>query len=237
MPLIDNLVTRFPNGVTNLPVSDIFNSLNEPDPSIYVRDFDDFVNYLVTDWNAVSGVGTPVRAVQAGFGGLLRVQTSAASGDNSYLQRNNPNFQVITGTTPKPFYFECRIAQTDDATNGVFVAGLQIAVAANNFLTPVNGIFFRKSAAQTGLELVSRAASVETTTGNIFTIVAATAYKFQFFFDGIDSLWAAVNGNTLAKLTPAALPSVLMGPTVGIQAGTAVVRNMDIDQLLTLQER
>lgn len=234
MSLVNNLITRLTPGVTNVPVGDIFNSLKEPDGSLYIRDFDEFVNYLVTDWNAVSGVGTPTRAVTAGLGGLLRISGSAASGDNSYLQRNNPNFQITAG---KPLFFEARIAQVDDATNGAYVAGLQIAVAANNFLTPVNGIFFRKQAATTNLEIVSRAASVETTTV-LTTIAAATAYRLQFFWDGIGTdVWAAVNGTVLGKVSPAALPSVLMGPTVGEQNGTAAARLLDLDQIFAVQER
>lgn len=235
MPLIDNLTTRFPNGVNNVSAQDIFNAIHEPDVSQYIRDFDDYVNYLVTDW-LTGGVGAGTTAVQAGLGGLLRLTTTAAGGDNRYIQRNNSNFQITVG---KKMYFQCRLAQTDDATNGVFAIGLQIAVAANNFLTPVNGIFFRKPAAATAIEFVSRAASVETTSGlTVFpAIAAATPYRFQFYFDGVDSLWGAINGTVYAKITPAALPSVLMGPTFGLQAGTAVARNMDVDQELVLQER
>lgn len=231
--LIDNTVTRLPFGITNVPVSDIFASLTEPDFSDFIRDFDDLVNYLVTDWST-GGVGAGSTAVQAGLGGLLRLTDAAADNDNRWIQRNNPNFQIVAG---KRIFFQARIAQVSDATQSDVVAGLQIAVAANNFLTPVNGIFFRKDDDAATIALVSRAASVETTTGAIATIAAATAYRLQFFFDGIDSIWAGINGTVLAKITPVALPSVLMGPTFGLQNGEAVAKNMDIDQVLVLQER
>lgn len=235
MSFRDNQVTRLAFGITNNNDADIFNSLREPDQSLYIRDFDEYVNYLVTDWST-GGVGAGSTTVQAGLGGLIRLLTTAAGGDNRWIQRNNPNFQVVAG---KKIFFQCRLAQTDDATNGVLAIGLQIAVAANNFLTPVNGIFFRKNAAQTSIEFVSRAAGVETTSGALpnFVLAAATPYRFQFFYDGQADIWCAINGTPLARITPAALPAVLMGPTIGLQAGTAVARNADIDQILVLQER
>lgn len=231
--LIDPTVTRLKNGITNLDVGDIFASLVEPDPSKFIRDFDDLVNYLVTDWST-GGVGAGTTAVQAGLGGLLRLTNAAADNDNRYIQRNNPNFQIVAG---KRLFFQARIAQISDATQSDVAVGLQIAVAANDFLTPANGIFFRKDDGAATVALVNRAATVETSTGAIATLAAATAYRFQFFYDGGSDLWAAINGVTLARLTPAALPSVLMGPTFGIQNGEAVAKNMDIDQILVLQER
>jgi hypothetical protein len=232
--LIDNLVTRYPGGVGNVPVSDIFASLMEPDMSDFIRDFTEFDHYLVTDW-ATGGVGAGTTAVQAGLGGLLRLTNAAADNDNRYIQRNNPNFQIVAG---KKLFFQARIAQISDATQSDFSIGLQIAVAANDFLTPANGIFFRKDDGAATIAFVSRAATVETTSGALgVTIAAATSYRFQFYYDGGVDLWAGINGTVLARITPVALPSVLMGPTIGVQNGEAVAKNMDIDQILVLQER
>lgn len=232
MSLIDHQVTRFKNGVTNVDVGDIFNSLHEPDPSQYIRAFEDFITFTSGDWST-GGVGTPTRAAQAGRGGLVRLGTSAALGDNSWLQPANPHFQIVAG---KKIFFRARLTP-DSASLGTTGAGLQIAVATNNFLTPVNGIFFRKAAGASTIELVSRSASVETTSGAIATLTDATQYEIAFFYDGVSDIWGSVNGSVLTRITPAALPSVLMGPTFGIQAGSAVARTLDLDQFLVLQER
>lgn len=232
MPLIDNTVTRFERGVNNVAVGDIFNSLREPDPAAYIRAFDDFITFTAADYST-GGVGTPTRAAQAGRGGLIRLGNSAADNDNSWLQSANPNFQIVSG---KKAFFSA-IVTPSDATQSDFVAGLQIAVATNNFLTPVNGIFFIKDDDAATIEFVSRAASVETTSGAIATLVDATSYRLQFFYDGGADLWAAINGSVLARITPAALPSVLMGPTFGVQNGAAVAKTLDVDQYLVLQER
>lgn len=232
MSFTDLNVTRLERGITNVAVGDIFNSLLEPDPSKYIRAFEDFITFTSGDYST-GGVGTPTRAAQAGRGGLIRLGTSAASGDNSWIQPANPHFQIVAG---KKIFARFRLT-VDSASLGTHAAGLQIAVASNNFLTPVNGIFFRKAAGGSTLEFVSRAASVETTSGAIATLTDATQYDCAFFYDGGADLWASVNGTALARITPAALPSVLMGPTIGIQAGSAVARTLDVDQYLVLQER
>lgn len=232
MPLIDPLVTRLQFGHTNVPVSDIFNSLRTSDPTIYNTLFDDFHVFTSADWS-VGGVGTPTRAALAGRGGLVRLGTTGTSGDNSWLQTANPTFQIVAG---KKIFFSARVALDSAAlcTTGI---GLQIAVASNNFLTPVNGIFFRKPASVSTIEFVSSAASTETTSGAIATLVDATAVQLEFFYDGLTGLWGSVAGSVVTRITPAALPSVLMGLTLGGQAGSAVARTLDIDQVFIAQER
>lgn len=232
MPLIDNRVTRMNGGITNVLENDIFNSLREPDPTIYNRLFEDFHIYTAAQWS-VGGQGTPARAQQAGLGGLLRLTTTAVSGDNSWLQTINPTFQIVAG---KKLFVRARLAP-DSAANATSSFGLQPAVAGNNFLTPINGIYFRKAAGASTWEFLNRATNVETSTGAIATGADGVQINLGFFYDGASDLWASVNNAVVARITPAALPSVLMGITFGTQAGTAQARNMDIDQFFVAQER
>lgn len=232
MPLIDPNVTRLPRGLTNVESNNIFNSLREFDPLIYNRFFEDFHVFAAASYST-GGVGTPTRAAQAGLGGLVRLGNSAADNDNSWLQSANPTFQLIAG---KKLFFGARVTPSD-ATQSDLAVGLQIAVASNNFLTPVNGLFFRKDDDAAAIALVSRAASVETTTGAVATLTDATQVELQFYYDGIGSVWGAVNGTVVGRLTPAALPSVLMGFTFGVQNGAAVAKTLDIDQVFVAQER
>lgn len=232
MPLIDPNVTRLPRGLTNVESNDIFNSLRMFDPTLYQSYFDDF-HLFVSSSFSTGGVGTPTRAAQAGAGGLVRLGNSAADNDNSWLQQASPTFLLTAG---KKTFFGARVTPSD-ATQSDLAVGLQIAVASNNFLTPVNGLFFRKSDDAATIELVNRAASVETTSGAIATLTDATAVELQFFYDGVDSVWGAVNGTVLARITPAAVPAVLMGFTFGVQNGAAAAKTMDIDQVFVAQER
>lgn len=238
MPLANN-VTRFGIGLNNLPDNAIFANFNLPDRSVVHSFLEDFDLFLATMWT-VGGVGTPTRALVAGDGGLLSISNSAADNDNSWVQ-GSIGYTTVLG---KRIFFRAR-ASCDDAVQSDLVLGLQIAVAANNFLTPVNGIFFRKDDDAATIALVSRAASVETTSGVIGTIVTSQQFEVAFAFDGTsNTIAAAFQANTangpapiVAIITPAALPSVAMGVVAGCQNGTAAIRTMLLDQIFASKER
>jgi hypothetical protein len=225
-------VTRWSGGVTNVSDTNIFNSLKEPDPTLYHSLNQDFDTFTVAQFS-VGGVGTPTRAQVAGLGGVVALGTSAADNDNSWLQTINPTFQIVAG---KKIFFRARF-NVSDATQSDIALGLEIAVAANNFLTPVNGIFLRKDDDSTSIALVSRAASVETISSTMGTIVTATNHVVSFFYDGVSTLFAQLDSNGPVSISPVALPSVLMGLTAALQNGDAVVRALNVDQLIVIQER
>jgi hypothetical protein len=238
MPLANN-VTRFPIGLNNLPDNDILANMAQPDPTRYHSFYEDFDLFLATMWGT-GGVGTPTRALVAGNGGLLSVATSAADNDNSWIQ-GSIGYTAVAG---KRLFFRAR-ASVDDAVQSDLALGLQIVVAANNFLTPVDGIFFRKADDAATIALVSRAASVETTSGAIGTIVTSQQFEVAFAYDGHSNIIAAAfQANTangpatiVGSIIPAALPSVPMGVVAAVQAGTAAIRTMQLDQLYAARDR
>lgn len=234
-----NNVSRFSGGLGNVLDNNIYANFGIPDRTLVHSFLEDFDLFLATMWT-VGGVGTPTRALVAGDGGILAIANSAAGADNSWIQGS-------IGYTPaatRRLYFRAR-ASVDDATNAVVALGLQIAVAANNFLTPVNGIFFLKSAAQTGMVLRNRAASVTTDTASLGAVVAAQQFEVAFAIDlGTNVIAAAFQANTalgpapiVATLTPAALPVVGLGVVAGCQNGTAVIRTLNLDQIFAAKER
>jgi hypothetical protein len=238
MPTANN-ITRLPIGLNNLPDNNVFANIRLPDASVVHSFLEDFDLFLATMWT-VGGVGVPTRALVAGDGGILAIANSAADNDNSWIQ-GSIGYTMVAG---KRVFFRARAA-VDDATQAEFVLGLQIAVAANNFLTPVNGIFFRKDDESTSMTFVSRAASVETTSGAIGTIVAAQQFEVAFAYDGGSNVLAvAFQANTalgaapiVATITPAALPSVAMGVVAGVQNGSAVIRTLSLDQIFASKDR
>jgi hypothetical protein len=238
MPLL-NVVTRFPNALNNLKDNDPLANFSLPDRSQVHSFLEDFDLFLATMWT-VGGVGTPTRALVAGDGGILSISNSAALNDNSWIQGS-------IGYTPaatRRMFFRAR-ASLDSATLAIAALGLQIAVAANNFLTPVNGIFFRKDTGVATMTLVSRAASVETVSGSLGSVVAAQQFEVAFALDiGSNIIAAAFQPNTangpaqlVATITPAALPAVALGVVAGCQNGSAVIRTLSLDQIFASKER
>jgi hypothetical protein len=229
---IDNLITRFPNGVNNFFDNQGFNNLKVPDSSVYHWFFEDFDKYTAAEW-VTGGVGTPVAPLLvAGDGGLLQLSNSAASGDNNWLQQTLPAWNIVAG---KKLFFRARLS-INAVAFGAVVAGLQVAVAANNILTPTNGIFLRKSASNTGMELVSRSTSVETASATVGDYTGGQVDVF-FAYDGNGNFIAGANNNPAVSITPAALPAGPLGIVVGVQNTSAASRVLVVDQIFVAKER
>lgn len=243
--MLDNLVTRYPGGLTNRFDNDVFANLKVPDRSIYHEFIEDFDRYTAAQWVA-GGVNPVAPALAAGDGGIISMATTGASGDSNTLQ------QLVTAVTfvaNRSLFFRFR-AQVDDATLALVGAGLQIAIAANNFLTPTDGVFFRKPAADTSIYLVSRVGGVETLSVALGTVVAAQQFEAAFSYDGRGNIAASFSANTApgvagaaaqgpirASITPAAITALALRATAGVQANSAVARTMLLDQLFYAKER
>lgn len=232
MPINRN-ITRWPNGFTNHSEDGVFGSLPVPDQARMHTYLEDFDRYTAAQW-VVGGVGTPVAPLLvAGDGGILSLTNSAASGDNNWIQQAVTSWTFVTG---KRVFFKC-LATVDDATLAVFAAGLQVAVAANNFLTPADGVFIRKPAADTNVYLVSRVGGVETLSVALGVITSATQFNIELSYDGSGNIVAGLNGVVKASITPAAITAVPLKTTFGIQNGSAVIRVGLLDQLACYKER
>lgn len=231
--MLDNQVTRWPGGQTNVLDNDVFANLKVNDRSRNHEFFEDFDRYTAAQW-VVGGVGTPVApALVAGDGGILSVANSAASGDNNWAQQAATAWTLTAG---KKLFFRAR-AQVDSALNSAMAFGLQVAVAANNFLTPADGLFIRKPAADTNVYLVHRVGGVETLSVALGVIADATQFEVSFAYDGQGNIIASLNGQVKASITPAALTAVALKVTLGVQNGTAAARTGLVDQLWSLKER
>lgn len=232
MPINRN-ITRYQNGVTNHSEDGVFGSLPVPDQARMHGFVDDFDKYTAAQW-VVGGVGTPVAPLLvAGDGGILSLTNTAASGDNNWIQQLVTSWTFVAG---KRVFFKA-LAQVDDATLAVFSFGLQIAVAGNNFLTPADGVFIRKPAADTNVYLVSRVGGVETLSAALGVVAAGTQFNLEFAYDGAGNIVAGLNGVAKASITPAAITAVPLKITAGIQNGSAVVRVGLVDQLACYKER
>lgn len=232
---IDNLITRYPNGVNNRFDNDVFANLKMPDCSIYHLFYEDFDQYTAAQW-VLGGVGTPVApALVAGDGGLLSLATSAADNDNNWIQQAATAWTFTPG---KKLFFRARVAAIDSSTECDIALGLQVAVAANEILIPTDGVFLRKADNISNFVLVSRVGGVETISTQFGPIVSpATPFEVSLAYDGQGNILGSLNGQVSVSITPAALTAVPLRITAGVQAGNAAVRTMLLDQLVCYKER
>lgn len=236
MSLINNLITRFPNGVSNRNVDNIFNSLRFPDQTMYHQFYDDFDRYTAANW-VVTLIGTGTATLSSTVnGGALVLTTTAANGDAVALQNAASGFTMTPGS---PCFFKARVAIGPEALADSFLIGLQVATTLPFVAT--DGIYFLKPAASTGLSFFVRK---DTTTGsnsvaNIATVVAATFLYLEWYYDGVDRVYYGVNGVILGYLQADAtyLPDAILTPSFALVNGEAVVKTLTVDFLFAANER
>ena len=237
-----NKPTRWPEGLNDQFIpSGMLKNWAMPDPQRYVTWGEDFFRYTVGEWTVTkTGTGTNTLSSTAG-GGVLSLVNSAASGDNQFLQ---PVAGLPFNFTVGKYLAGRMRFQVDDATNAVVTFGLQAVNVTP--LTIVNGIVISKPAAVTSFTTTVSAASVQSTTAGLNTLVAATWTEVGFVYDPRHkpaeiSFWmngSIIGTNTVTGIQPLTnAPSVQLTPTFGVQNGTAAARTMLIDSFLFTMER
>lgn len=231
--LIDNLVTRFPNGLVNRPVGDIFGSLKMPDPTLYHVFNPDFDTYLASQWT-ITTTGTGTVALVDGNGGLVAITNSAADNDAVFLQTVKESFFPVVG---KKTFFKTRV-KVSDATQSDLLVGLQITDTTP--LDATDGIYFYKADdAATVSIFVRKNATTGSTTAVVGTLTDDTFVELAWFYDGIDRLYYAFNGTIIGFLDASAtyLPDVALAVSWGLQNGAAAAKVGTFDYLFVAQER
>lgn len=236
MSLINNLITRFPNGITNVDPNNIFNSLMMPDPTLYHTLFDDFDRYLASNWT-ITDTGTGVVAQIDGNGGLITITNDASAADNTLLQNVSESFLVTAG---KPIFFKTRLS-LGDVVNTLFSIGLMVRDVATPF-NPTDGIYFIKADAAATLNIVGRQTTAATVTASspIATLVNGTMVELAFFYDGGDRIYYAVNNTVTGylQMSAATLPNTELLLAINSQNGAAGSSEVvTIDYVFVAQQR
>lgn len=228
---IDSTVTRFPNGSNNLADNNVFANLRINDPSVYHAFFDDFDRYTAAQW-AVGGVNPVAPALVSGDGGILSMATTGAANDSNFVSAAQPGYTL---SATKRVMFRAR-GQVDNATLAAMAFGLQVAVAGNNFLTPADGLFLRKPAAETNFYLVHRVGGVEILSVALGAIADATPFAVSFATDG-NNVIAALDNTVRASITVPTYTAVALKVVAGVLGSTAAARTLLLDQLVAFKER
>lgn len=234
---LEQKVTSFAGGVSTQKYPHPFMNLGFPDPGRFSTVWEEFNYYTAAQWT-VGGAGAPVApALVAGDGGILSMANSAADNDSNFISLGTATVTQFTHSSTKRLFFMAR-AQVDDATQCDMAFGLQVTVAANNFLTPADGIFLRKADDGLTFVMVSRVGGVETVSSAFGTVVAATKFEVCFTYEPHEgAFYAGFNGVLQASIRPTSVTAVGLRVVAGVQNGSAVARTMLLDTLLCAKER
>lgn len=241
MPLNNNLITRFPNGVNDSSENNIWGGgMTGMDPRKFHSFLEDFDFYLAADWTVTETQAGATQALAAGDGGLMLLTNSAADNDVNQIQKNPAAFLPVSG---KRFFMNCRF-QLSDVVDSDFAIGIQLAnVDGTDLAVATDGIFFLKADDAATIALYCRQANVaanSSDSGAIVTLVNATNIDLSCYYDGGDRIYYAVNGNTLGYITVAPatqFPNVVCAPIASLKNGAAAAKTATVDRLFVMLER
>lgn len=230
-----NLVTRFPNGVTNVNDVNLFADMAQLDPTKFHTFFDDFDTYTAGDWTVTETDAGATQALTAGDGGLLLITNTAADDDLVALQKNPAAFSFTAG---KKLFFRCRF-KVSDATQSDLVFGLQVVDTTP--LDVTDGVYFLKADGSTAVSVVCRknATTGSTSATSITTLANDTFVTLGFAYDGEGKVAYAVNGAVVGSLdaSSAFLPDANCTVSFALQNGEAVAKTMTLDYVFVAKER
>lgn len=230
--------TRFTSGVATVSSSDVLGQFPEPDPTKVITYFNDFHTYAAGDYTVT---GSPTVAQIANtVGGALSI-TAANATDNtvSSLQLVAETFQIAAG---KKAWFKCRLKQAT-AVEGDFLVGLHVLDTSPIASLPSDGLFFRKDDDDALIDISCRIDAAEATVSTgLATLVDDTYVVLGWYFDGVGTVYAYVDGVLKAtlSLTAANLTAIDDEPlTLGIsfQNGTTAAHVGSVDYVLASVER
>ena len=226
------LVTRFPNGVTNVGEDSPFADLAMPAPTKFHTYFEDFDYYVAGNWTVTETQAGATQALTDGDGGLLLITNTAADNDLVALQKVGESYRFASG---KELFFEARF-KVSDATQSDVVIGLQITD-----VTPLDvsdGVFFIKADGSTSVSLLVEKNGTATTTSSVATMANDTFISLGFYYDGASSIQYSVNGVVKGtSVTTNLVDDEDLTVSIALQNGEAVAKTMTVDYVFVAKER
>ena len=250
------LVTRYPNGVTNVAEDNALADMPQLDPTRVITLFDDFLYPAsatasdVTAWTSNSDGSTGTNAFQDATGGVYNVVTAAADNEYQAMSSVNETFKFTAG---KKAWFKARVkvaeATTNDSawwvgvTDTLTTGGLQANTAGP--LDSYDGALFWKTPEDAmTINFETSNAATQNTLSTFATSITDTWTTVAFYFDGVDKIYpfAAVNNsNDLVAYTGQSITVTgleEMHVVYGVKAGPGgAAETLQIDYIMMAQER
>lgn len=256
MSFVDNEVVRYKNGVTNRSQSDLFNSMKQPDPTIFSEAVFDFLTFNTVVPGAqpdqtiegVWNVGTLFGTASAGsvnyFGGTQGVggrvicQTGATLNDDISWSFGGRPFAFARN---RQAFFKAivNLANVDEPLINIGVRN------GGNNNAPQTGVWWGKPAGVAAFDLNTDRFGTSEALGltNQPTLVNDDDLELSFYYDGTDGLWGGINGSPLGRLEitednfPYMDTSGNLIPFIYIQNGNAAAERLDLDLIYWATER
>jgi hypothetical protein len=204
--------------------------------------FTDFNEYAATDWvitTVEAGASSATEALANAAGGQLVVTNDTADDDSDMFQwaggagAAKETFKYVSGKKLR-FATRFKLSRVD----GDFFAGLYITdTDPAGGLS--DGIYFRKLAAEAGLQIVAEKDSTETEATVITTLVADTWYVAEFYYDGANArIMVYIDGAVAGSIALTNAPDdEELALSFGIENGSANAGVLTVDYIGAACER
>jgi hypothetical protein len=238
---IDNQVTRLNNGINNEDVGSIFNSLRFPSHLGSHLYEEDFYTFVAGQWTETDVQGANTVAIQDGNGGIITMLLAGADDDEVQLQKIAAGISTEAWLfdPDKRFFIEILATLSEVILSEILIG---LAITDTTLLAGhADGLSFRKPEGAGLVTLVSEKNSVEVS-GDVGTIVDATAFRLQAYYDGQGSdgrLYGALDGAVGSFSEPnASFPDdELLTVSFAVRAGEAAAKTLTMDRIVVIQER
>ncbi len=231
--------TNLPHGVTNNTKQNCLGEMIQLDPSIMHTYFNDFDNYVETDWIVTESEPEATQTITDGDGGILLLTNSSDDNELVAIQKVGESFKFEAG---KKLFFKARF-KLSDATNSDAIIGLQITDTTPFDVT--DGVYFIKNDDAATLDFKVVKNSTATTASSILTMANDTYITIGFYYDGGRSGYIKYYGST-NTLNPTFLGQIAttnlvddeeLTVSIALRNGEAVAKTMSIDYVLISKDR
>jgi len=229
-----------------------------PEVSAYEL-FDDFmysdIGDVTSKWmkDAVNGTVANGSAASYRLGGVVVLSSNSTKNDYVNLKAWDSDnaggpFKITSGSGKK-LWFEAAVYLSSVADEVMYV-GLMDGLTTKPFDDDtgdgiaVDGIYFRTLVASpTAVDFATTRNSTEAVVkAAIQTVAATTWYRFGFYFDGVSTVIAYVNGlqesGTAVTVTATTFPyDVGLTPYIGILTGAGADKKLAVDWIKCVQAR
>lgn len=234
MPL-DNLLTRFPNGV-NDSIAEPLQNYKGLSPAKYQEYWDDFNFFIPTQWTITETAGGATQAIQNNrSGGFLELINTAADDDLNAIQQPAATFRLDTA---RDFFFATTL-ELPDVVQCDVIAGLYVLDTSPLASLPTDGMFFHKLDGLATIDFHLRAGGTSTSV-TVGTMVAGTMMQLAAVYQAAAQRWTIYVNNvavtqivTLTNMPT--VPALALG--IAIQNGEAVAKTLRSDWLFAARER
>lgn len=234
MPL-DNLLTRFPNGV-NDALAEPLQNFKGLSPFKYQQYEDDFNFFIPTQWTITETQAGATQAIQNNrSGGFLELINTAADDDLNAIQQPAATFRLDTA---RDFFFATTL-ELPDVLQCDAIAGLYVLDTSPLASLPSDGIFFHKIDGIATLDFHLRAGGTSTSV-TVATLANGVMVQLAAVYQALAQRWTIyVNNAAVAQIATLTnmptVPALALG--IALQNGEAVAKTLRSDWIFAARER